>query len=223
MRLVFKVLCLLLAQTASAEEFSYNPPGDLVAGSGTGYSKNVVFLPNIRFPLESAPAFLNSQVYGAGGFHGGGGGQCDLSNYSYPWRDNFCETRNWSNSLCPTSKGHQGQDIRPATCERNMYWVVAAEAGIVSHIGRYSVSITTPAGRIYRYMHMNMSRLSVSLNEKVEKGVRLGLVSNDFGGTPTTIHLHFDVKSSFVNSSGAGFDYVPPYTSLVAAYKELVE
>ncbi len=37
-------------------------------------------------------------------------------NYSYPWQDNFCETRDFQAGQCPGGFGHQGQDIRPATC-----------------------------------------------------------------------------------------------------------
>ena len=37
-------------------------------------------------------------------------------NYEYPWRDNFCETRDFSVGRCPAGWGHQGQDIRPSFC-----------------------------------------------------------------------------------------------------------
>jgi len=37
-------------------------------------------------------------------------------NYSYPWQDNFCETRDFEVGQCATGMGHQGQDIRPSSC-----------------------------------------------------------------------------------------------------------
>ena len=43
----------------------------------------------MRFPIEVAPAYPNSQVYRPGGLYGGGGSQCDASNYDYPWQDNL--------------------------------------------------------------------------------------------------------------------------------------
>src|SRR5258708_1168464 len=72
---------------------AFMPSGDLEAGSGTGLYDETVHYPGIRFPIENAPAFANSQVYRPGGQHGGGGGQCAAVNYDYPWRDNFCEKR----------------------------------------------------------------------------------------------------------------------------------
>ena len=38
---------------------------------------------------------------------------------SYPWRDNFCEARNFGVGQCAGGFGHQGQDIRPACSPRN--------------------------------------------------------------------------------------------------------
>src|SRR5690606_39747974 len=111
--------------TLPAAAFDYHPPGDLVSGSGQGRVDDVVYAPGMRFPIEEPPAFANSQVYNPGGYLGPGGGQCDAFNYSYPWRDNYCETRQWDMPLCPAGTGHQGQDIRPATCENNKYWGVA--------------------------------------------------------------------------------------------------
>src|SRR5215510_12051446 len=69
------------------------PPGDLESGSGTGRNDTTVYFPAMRFPLEAGPAYANSQVYRPGGMHGGGGDQCASGNYSYPWRDIYCETR----------------------------------------------------------------------------------------------------------------------------------
>jgi hypothetical protein len=44
-------------------------------------------------------------------------------------------------------------------------------------------------------------------------------VSNAFNGTPTTIHLHYDI---FQTVAGVGASYVPTYMSLVRSYEELI-
>ncbi|RZJ24519.1 MAG: M23 family peptidase, partial [Brevundimonas sp.] len=121
--------------------------GVLTPGSGSGATDPTVWAAGMRFPMEAGPAYANSQVYGYGGFAAPGpGGQCDARNYGYPWRDNFCETRSWSNGLCPAGKGHQGQDIRPATCEKKVHWVVAAESGRITSIGSYTVTLLGDSG-----------------------------------------------------------------------------
>jgi murein DD-endopeptidase MepM/ murein hydrolase activator NlpD len=195
--------------------FTFNPVGDLVAGSGTGTVDGTVYLPAMRFPIEAAPAFANSQVWGKGGQHGGGGSQCDAVNYSYPWRDNFCETRTWAMPLCPAGTGHQGQDIRPATCKKDLHWAVAAIDGTITKIGAYSVYLMGDGNTRVDYLHM--SSVQVAVGQRVSRGARLGKVSNVFNRTPTTIHLHVNL---FQNTE-EGWLYVPPYTSLVAAYQAL--
>lgn len=210
-------LTLLSATAARAQPFEWLPPGDLLAGSGEGRVDFVAYAPGMRFPMEVGPAFANSQVYGHGGGQGPGGGQCDDENYGYPWQDNYCEIRTWDMPLCPAGTGHQGQDIRPATCEKDVHWVVAAVAGTITSIGSYSVYLTAPDGTRYDYLHMGS--VQVALDEEVIMGQRLGRVSNEFGGTPTTIHLHFNLRQ-FVE--GVGTVYVPPYLSLVTAYEKLM-
>ncbi|NQY96962.1 MAG: M23 family metallopeptidase [Henriciella sp.] len=181
------------------------------------------------FPIKSAPTYLNSQVYRFGGAIGGD--QCNPENYSMPWRDNFCETRtsNRNTPLCSTNKVHQGQDLRTGTAEeclvmrsqairdRGLHEVVAVEDGIIQYIGSYSLQLKgTETGNIYTYIHLNMRRLRVSAMDTVKAGDVIGLVSNDFGGTPTTYHLHFEIKAPV---EGEGIIHVPPYMSLVAAYE----
>ena len=211
----------VLRSSASAEEFIWSPPGDLEAGSN-GLEEWRDFIPGMRFPIEFAPAYANSQVYGVGGLYGppGSGGTCSAVNYQMPWRDNYCEPRTHSMPLCPSGTGHQGQDIRPATCERGVHPVVSADAGRVTHIGSYSVSITSDDGTRHRYLHMDMSNLLISLNEQLSRGQRIGFVSNDFGGTPTSIHLHYDVNQIIAGSAQPV--YVSPYMALVNAYQRLL-
>jgi hypothetical protein len=206
--------------------WSYYPPGDLEKDTGDGAATLTVFAPEMVFPVREAPAYPQSQVYRPGGQVPGD--QCQESNYQYPWRDNFCETRTskWSTPYCTEDGVHLGQDIRagtPAGCqqmrgqspaERGLYAIVAAEDGYVSNVGSYTVNVRA-GGRIYRYLHMNMARLQVSLGDKVTAGQVLGYLSNDFGGVPTTFHLHFEIK---MNTAEHGWTFVPPYLSLVEAY-----
>ena len=211
-------------------KFQYYAAGSLTPGSGTGSPDATVYAPDIIFPIKDAPTFPQSQVWRPGGGMSTGG-QCDPLNYSAPWQDNFCETRSKTRNTphCPTNKVHQGQDIRVGTAEGcrqmvamrpekpSLYELVAVEDGIVQYIGGYYIALKgTTSGNIYNYIHLNMSALQVGLGETVTAGQTLGYVSNDFGGTATTFHLHFEIKAPI---EGEGITHVPPYMSLVAAYE----
>jgi murein DD-endopeptidase MepM/ murein hydrolase activator NlpD len=201
---------------------AFMPSGDLESGSGTGLHDETVHYPGMRFPIENAPAFANSQVYRPGGQQGGSGGQCANVNYDYPWRDNFCEKRDRATPLCPTGKGHQGQDIRPSSCKADLHWAVAVADGIISHIGSYSFTLQTPAGVLYNYLHVNLSTLTVAKGDNVSRGQKLAKVSNWFGGESTTIHLHFEIKDTVTAGGTKKILHIPPYASLVASYKSLL-
>nr|WP_321512399.1 M23 family metallopeptidase [uncultured Hyphomonas sp.] len=208
--------------------FSFYGPGALLPGTGEGSENETIFAPDMVFPIKDSPAYLQSMVFTFGGGMVGGD-QCDPRNFDYPWRDNFCETRtsNRNSAYCPMNKIHQGQDIRvgtPESCrserstsaaDRTAHEVVAVEDGVISNVGSYSVNLRS-GGRIYKYLHLNMKKLSVSIGDTVQAGDTIGYVSNDFGGTPTVLHLHFEITQ---NNGNGGWDYVPPYTSLVAAYE----
>jgi MYXO-CTERM domain-containing protein len=214
----FGVLASLFVASTAQAQFTYHPPGDLPDGSGQGRVDEMVYAPGMRFPMEEGPAYANSQVYNPGGYLGPAGGQCDAFNYSYPWRDNYCEIRQWDMPLCPAGTGHQGQDIRAATCDQNVHWIVAGADGTITNVGSYSVYVTAADGTRYDYLHMG--NVQVSVGEDVKRGDRIGMVSNEFGGTPTTIHLHFNIRQ-FVE--GLGSVYVPPYMSLVSSYQTLFD
>lgn len=204
--------------------FTYTPAGKLTpAQSGTGrLGDNYIYAPGIRFPIESAPAYINSQVYGVGGYLGPKGSLCDKRNYTYPWHDNYCEKRGWSMPLCSGGKGHQGVDIRTATCEKKKYYAVAVEDGVITYIGKYTVKLRSASGRTYRYLHLDSPSLKVRRGEKVKRGQRIGLVSNNMGTTPTSIHLHFDMKQTIKVGDASKSVFVPLYSSLVDAYKRLL-
>lgn len=214
---LISALAVLAFASSAAAQFSYRPAGELVRGSGRGRADNHVYVPDMRFPLESGPAYANSQVWGRGGLHGGGGGQCDSDNYSFPWHDNYCETRGYSMPMCPAGVGHQGQDIRPGTCRDRTHWAVAVNDGTITHIGSYSVYLTDDSGRRFDYLHMR--DVAVRVGQRVRRGDRLGTVSNNMGSTATTIHLHFNIRMGV--SGYRGQIFVPPYMSLVRAYEGL--
>ena len=213
--LTASIIILILTGCQTKEGFMYDPPGQLVPNSGQGRVDHNVYLAGMRFPLAQSPAYANSQVYGVGGLHGPAGSQCDERNYSYPWQDNYCETRTWNMPLCPSGKGHQGQDIRPLDCSNSIHWAVAVEDGTITHIGSYSVYLQGDSSIRHRYLHLNHDQLAVTIGQTVTKGDRIGLVSDNMGSTQTTIHLHFDMYS-------AG-QYIPTYMSLVEAYKDLLD
>lgn len=212
---------------ATGAVFRYMPVGELLPDSGPGFGDDTVYRADITFPTEDR-VFLNSQVYRHGGYHGPAngmsGGQCDTTNYDYPWQDTFCERRDRQQQLCPGG-GHEGLDIRPATCARDVHWAVAAEDARVIDIRRHWVTLQTADGTLYNYLHLNMADLAVTLGQNVTKGSRIGRISNDFyksDGTsvPTTTHLHFEMYENYVVADGDDplFTKVNPYMTLVAAY-----
>lgn len=210
--------------------FYFFRAGNLAPSSGTGALEAAALVPDMQFPIKDAPAVAQTQVYRYGGGIKGGD-QCDARNFNAPWRDNYCETRSTTNTTpwCAKTGVHLGQDIRVGTPEgcaaerkvkaadRTRYEVVAVEDGVISNVGSYSVTLrANSGGRIYRYLHLNMAKLKVATNQNVKKGDVIGYVSNDFGGTPTTLHLHFEIK---LNTAENGWQYAPPYSSLLEAYK----
>jgi hypothetical protein len=132
---------------ALSTDFTYHSPGHLLSGTGfkgkTGVADYTVSS-KIRFPLADAPAFANSQSFTNWGKLRGDRGvglgmrgrtaayRCKVNshplirdesapaNFSYPWRDNFCEHRFFFVGQCPGGLGHQGQDIRPASCKQRI-------------------------------------------------------------------------------------------------------
>ncbi|MBR9834800.1 MAG: M23 family metallopeptidase, partial [Alphaproteobacteria bacterium] len=211
-------------------KFQYYAPGNLTPGSGTGTANDTNYAPDMVFPIKAAPAFPQSQVWRFGGGIGGGD-QCDPRNYEAPWQDNFCEQRSRTRTtpMCPTNKVHQGQDIRVGTAagcnqmrsasaaDRTLYEAVAVENGVIQYKGGYYIQLRgTDTGNIYNYIHLNMAALKVDVGDTVTPGQSLGYVSNDFGGTPTTFHLHFEIKAPL---EGQGITHVPPYMTLVKAYE----
>jgi murein DD-endopeptidase MepM/ murein hydrolase activator NlpD len=207
---------------AAGDIFSYMPPGDLIEESGTGQTVQINYAPGLRFPMEAGQAYANSQVYNYGGYLGPVGGQCNAANYAYAWRDNFCETRGYGTPMCPAGVGHQGQDIRPASCQDDVHWAVAVDNGTITSIGTYSVRLMTDDGVRYTYLHLDKDTLLVEPGDTVSRGERIGYVSNEFGDTATTIHLHFEIKMAIDTGAGIQNTPVPPYVALVDSYERLI-
>lgn len=247
---------------AMSPDFTYRPPGEIIANSGyrgqTGHADDTVYS-QIRFPLLDAPAYANSQSFLNWGdcfqrgrvpppFRKGAHYRCKSNhkplvfdesageNYAYPWQDNFCEARDFEVGQCASGFGHQGQDIRPSTCqlrndgadrcEPNKYAVVAVRDGVIIRTAKREAAtllVNTQTEHIrFRYMHMNPEQLdadAVLNGRRVVEGEKLGLVSNyqDYQGG-TTNHLHFDVQVF----TREGWLWVNPYVTLISAYERLI-
>ena len=203
--------------------FSWLPAGDLIEDSGTGQILQINYSPGMRFPIEAGQAYANSQVYNYGGYLGPTGGQCNGANYAYAWRDNFCETRGYGTPMCPSGNGHQGQDIRPATCTDGVHQALAVADGTITSIGSYSVRLMSDDGIRYTYLHLDKPSLEVAAGDHVTRGQAIGFVSNEFGDTSTTIHLHFEIRMAVDTGTGIRNTNVPPYLALVDSYERLLE
>jgi hypothetical protein len=244
--------------------FTYHRPGDLLPGTGfrrrSGVADYTVYS-KIRFPLADAPAFANSQSFmnwgncegtgrsGAGTRGGVGAYRCRVNglplildesaveNYSYPWRDNFCETRNFYVGQCPAGLGHQGQDIRPSFCKQRiqganrcepyLHDVVAVRDGAVlrapSQEALYVV-VNAPNERLrFRYLHMLPRQFDANglvSGRLVREGEVIGKVGNFFRRErATSYHLHFDLQVP----TKYGWVFVNPYMTLVASYERLIQ
>ncbi len=224
--LVILVAVALLSGSARAQ-FTYHAPGVLEpAKSGYGQKSRRIFAPGMRFPIQLSQgedAYINSQVWGVGGMDGPRGLEYSRRNYRMPWSDNYCEKRSRNMPLCPSGRGHQGVDIRGPRFAKNRWRIVAVESGRIEHISAFSVLILRGrSGTRYRYMHFNPRTVRVRRGQWVRQGQVLALMSNILEYRPnTTVHLHFDVEQTLRFKNGVRRVYVPPYTSLVAAYRKL--
>ena len=247
---------------AISDSFTYTAPGQIIQNSGVrgnGGRADYTVYANIQFPLAQAPAFANSQSFL-------NWGDCDhtgrtsapqtkgatyrcrvndrplvfdesaVENRSYPWRDNFCEHRWFFVTQCPGGMGHQGQDIRPVTCQlRNdgadrclpyQDSVVAVRDGVIYRPpGREALYliVNAPGEHVrFRYLHMNPKILDndgMMSGRVVHQGEVIGKVGNyDKRENGTTYHLHFDAQVLTQD----GWLFVNPYMTLVTAYERLI-
>ena len=245
-----------------APDFNYFSPGFLIPGTGLkkdlGGRPDYTVYARLRFPLRQAPDFANSQSFNNWGdcdFTGRSRGSLrgkrspyscrvngrplvfdESTNYAYPWRDNFCEHRNFFVGQCPGGEGHQGQDIRPSSCtlfndgadrcQPYQHEVVAAHDGIILRARRqeafYLFINTSNTHMRVRYMHMNPNQLDadgIISGKLVHAGEVIGKVGNyNNRERGTTYHLHFDMQVP----TKLGWVFVNPYMTLVAAYEHLI-
>ncbi len=247
-----------------SKDFSYFSPGFLIANSGLkkdiGGRPDYTVYARLRFPLREAPAFANSQSFNNWGdcdFTGRSVRNprrkdqpysCNVNgrplvfneaapgNYSYPWRDNFCEHRRYFVGQCPGGEGHQGQDIRPSSCtlfndgaDRCLPYkhdVVAAHDGFILRAPKqeavYLFVNTANTHVRVRYIHMNPNQLDadgIVSGKLVHEGDLLGKVGNyNNRERGTTYHLHFDMQVP----TRLGWVFVNPYMTLVSAYERLI-
>ena len=251
-----------ISRPEAKSDFSYFSPGALIPDTGwrkmPGRADYHVYA-DMRFPIAKAPAFVKSQSFmpwgncyrtGYTGEIGRKGAHyaCKVNglplvfdesapvNHSYPWRDNFCELRNFQVGQCPGGYGHQGEDIRPATCllynekaDRCLPYqdeVAAVRDGLVwrnhGNLALYILVNTANDFIRFRYLHMNphdMDADGLVSGRQVKRGETIGKVGTwgDFKNG-TSYHLHFNIQVFTRN----GWDWVNPYITLVHAYEKLI-
>jgi hypothetical protein len=251
-----------LSRPQATSDFTYYGPGDLIEKTGwrklSGRADYHVYT-RMRFPIAYAPAYVKSQSFlpwgdcyrtGMIGRLGKKGAlyRCKVNdlplvfdesaavNFTYPWRDNFCEQRDFLVGQCPGGYGHQGEDIRPAQCvlynagaDRCLPYqdyVAAVHDGVIrrmpGNLGAYIVVNTENEHVRFRYLHMNPKFMDADglLNgRQVNEGEIIGKVATwgDFE-QGTSYHLHFNIQVF----TSVGWVWVNPYMTLVAAYERLV-
>ena len=251
-----------LSRPEAKSDFTFYGPGDLIENSGwkkmPGRADYHVYS-RMRFPIADAPGYVKSQSFMPWGdcYHTGTVGRtgrkgtpyhCKLNdkplvfdesaseNWTYPWRDNFCELRDFLVGQCPGGYGHQGQDIRPGNCVLNnaeadrclpyQHNVAAVHDGIIrrlpGNIGVYIVVNTENERVRFRYLHMNPNFMDAEgfLNGRpVSEGEIIGKVATwgDYE-KGTSYHIHFNIQVF----TKIGWVWVNPYMTLVAAYERQI-
>ncbi len=251
-----------LTRPTATSDFTYYGPGDLIPNSGwrkmPGRTDYHVYA-DMRFPFANAPGYVKSQSFmpwgdcyrsGHSGRLGRKDGQytCKVNgiplvfneasavNFTYPWRDNFCELRDFLVGQCPGGYGHQGQDMRPGNCVLNnegadrclpyQHTIAAVRDGLIwrtpGNLGAYIVVNTKNDFVRFRYLHMNpkfMDDDGLVTGRQVSQGEIIGKVATwgDFENG-TSYHLHFNMQVV----TKIGWVWVNPYMSLVLAYEKLI-
>jgi hypothetical protein len=251
-----------LTQPQGKSDFTYYGPGDLIPNSGWKKMPGRVdyhVYAEMRFPIANAPAYVKSQSFmpwgdcyrsGHSGRLGRKGSQysCRVNgiplvfdessavNFNYPWRDNFCELRDFIVGQCPGGYGHQGEDIRPANCVLNnegadrcepyQHTVAAVRDGTIwrtaGNLAAYIVVNTKNDLVRFRYLHLNpkfMDDDGVLSGREVSQGEIIGKVATwgDFENG-TSYHMHFNMQVF----TKVGWVWVNPYMTLVLAYGRMI-
>jgi murein DD-endopeptidase MepM/ murein hydrolase activator NlpD len=251
-----------LTRPAAKSDFTYYPPGDLIPSTGwrkmPGRADYHVYA-RIRSPIADAPSYVKSQSFMPWGDcyhtrHSGRLGRkgsvysCNVNgiplvfdesaavNWTYPWRDNFCELRDFLVGQCPGGYGHQGEDIRPGNCVLNnegadrcepyQHDVAAVRDGMIwrspGNIGLY-IDVNTKDDFVrFRYLHMNPKIMDAEgwlSGRKVKEGEIIGKVATwgDYE-KGTSYHIHFNIQVF----TKVGWVWVNPYMTLVLAYERQI-
>jgi hypothetical protein len=251
-----------LSQPTAKSDFTYYSPGFLVPGSGwhkmPGRADYHVYA-RMRFPIANPPGYVKSQSFmpwgdcyrtGHSGRLGRKGGEysCKVNgiplvfdesaavNFTYPWRDNFCEQRDFLVGQCPGGYGHQGEDIRPGSCtlyneggDRCLpyqHTVAAVRDGLIwrtaGNLAAYIVINTKNSFVRFRYLHMNpkfMDQDGLLSGREVSEGEIIGQVAT-WGDheNGTSYHIHFNIQVF----TKVGWVWVNPYMTLVLAYERQI-
>jgi hypothetical protein len=245
-----------------SDDFTYYPPGDLIENSGwkkmPGQADYTVYA-HLRFPIANAPAYVKSQSFMPWGdcYHTGRTGRigrkdsqysCKVNgqplvfnegaaaNWTYPWRDNFCEMRDFLVGQCPGGYGHQGEDIRASNCVMQnegadrclpyQHSVAAVHDGLIwrapGNLGVYIAWNNENEHARVVYLHMNpkmMDEDGLVSGRIVSEGEIIGKVANwgDYeNGTSYHVHLSLQVFTK------VGWVWVNPYMTLVAAHERQI-
>jgi hypothetical protein len=251
-----------LSQPTAKSEFTYFSPGFLIPGSGwhkmPGRADYHVYA-RMRSPIANAPYYVKSQSFmpwgdcyrtGHSGRLGRKGSEysCKVNgiplvfdesaavNFTYPWRDNFCEQRDFLVGQCPGGYGHQGEDIRPGSCtlynegaDRCLpyqHTVAAVRDGLIwrtpGNLAAYIVINTKNSFVRFRYLHMNpkfMDADGLVSGREVSEGEIIGKVAT-WGDSEngTSYHIHFNIQVF----TKVGWVWVNPYMTLVLAYERQI-
>ena len=252
--------------TAASSAFTYFAPGKLLPGTSQDKKGGVTTKllwgpPDLGFPIKDAPAHANSQTFMHAGdclmqkiTLAGGKYKCKQNpgkildgrednpeNYSYPWRDNYCEERDDVSREprdCPAPKrGHEGQDIRPKDC------VISGGRCAIDRLDTVAVTTGeawwTPVNHVrliandgtdlyYMYLHMSPTGISSAgltqgVPMHVTPGVKVGQVGNWMKTDPnqTTAHLHLEIRKQHEMCGTYGCT-VAPYWTLIRAYERFI-
>ena len=72
---------------------SYHSAGSLIPGTGDGINDTRIWAPDMISPFGNITAIARSQVYNPGGSASTNSDECSATNFEFPHRDTFCETR----------------------------------------------------------------------------------------------------------------------------------
>jgi hypothetical protein len=251
-----------LTRPQAKSDFTYYSPGFLIPNTGwhkmPGRADYHVYA-RMRSPIANAPSYVKSQSFmpwgdcyrtGRSGRIGHKGAEysCRVNgiplvfdesaavNFTYPWRDNFCEQRDFLVGQCPGGYGHQGEDIRPGSCtiyneggDRCLpyqHTVAAVRDGRLwrtrGNLAVYIVTNTKNDFVRFRYLHMNpkfMDEDGLLSGREVSEGEIIGKVATwgDFE-KGTSYHIHFNIQVF----TKVGWVWVNPYMTLVLAYERQI-